>query len=257
MKDATIEDRCGAWVRFEPVRTMRTLLVLGATGKAGRLVVERALGRGWSVAAFVRNPDKLPAALRGRVTVIAGDLRDADAISAAVRSSRPDAIIDASSSLPFGHAKGQPANSADRGVITRATVTTLEAEGRLPDCVLVVVGGQLIPEPGGTIEKWSVAVLAFVLRTFLMRGPMREAEALVRWCFEGAPRDFRFVYARLGQMLEQPSRGALRAEPTRNNIQHGAASYCDVADALIQLAGDETRGWERKALFFNYAGAGK
>lgn len=236
---------------------MKTLLVLGATGKAGRLVVERALGQGFSVAAFVRNPDKIPAALRARVTVIAGDLRDADSISAAVRSSRPDAIIDASSAIPFGHAKGQPANSADRGVITRAVVTTLEAEGRLPDCVLLFVGGQIIPEPGGTIEKWSVALLAFVLRTFLMRRSMREAEELLRWCFEGAPRDFRFVYARMGQMLEQPSRGALRAEPTRNNIQRGAASYCDVADALVQLAGDETRAWERKALFFNYGSAGK
>lgn len=236
---------------------MKTLLVLGATGKAGRLVVERALLQGFSVAAFVRNPDKLSAALRARVTVIAGDLRDADSISAAVRSSRPDVIIDASSALPFGHAKGQPANSADRGVITRAIVGTLEAEGRLRDCVLLFVGGQLVREPGGTIESWSMASLAFVLRTFLARGPMREAEELLRWCFEGAPRDFRFVYARMGQMVEQPSRGRLRPEPARNNIQHGAASYSDVADALVALAADETRAWERQALFFNYAGAGK
>ncbi len=49
--------------------------------------------------------------------------------------------------------------------------------------------------------------------------------------------------------------GTLRAEPTENNIQHGSASYCDVADALVKLAGDAERTWERKALFFNYAGA--
>ena len=54
-------------------------------------------------------------------------------------------------------------------------------------------------------------------------------------------------------MVEEPSRGALRAEPTLNNIQHGKASYCDVADALVDLAGDQKRTWERKALFFNYA----
>ena len=76
---------------------------------------------------------------------------------------------------------------------------------------------------------------------------------MLRWCFEGTPPAFRFVYARLGQMVEAPSRGALRAEPTLNNIQHGSASYCDVADALVQLAGDSGRTWERKALFFNYA----
>ena len=42
---------------------MKTLLIYGATGKAGRLVMERALERGWAVAAFVRNPDKVPTKL--------------------------------------------------------------------------------------------------------------------------------------------------------------------------------------------------
>ena len=113
----------------------------------------------------MRNPDKVPAAVRSKVTIVKGDLCDAAAVSQAVRSSRPDAIVDASSALPFGHAKGQPANSADRGILTKATVETLEKEGRLSDCVLLIVGGQLVPEPGGTINKWSVAALAWVLET--------------------------------------------------------------------------------------------
>jgi uncharacterized protein YbjT (DUF2867 family) len=62
---------------------MRTMLIYGATGKAGRLVMERALERGWAVAAFVRNPDKVPEAVRVKVTVIKGDLCDAAAVSAA------------------------------------------------------------------------------------------------------------------------------------------------------------------------------
>ncbi|MGK3985563.1 hypothetical protein WME99_21130 [Sorangium sp. So ce136] len=52
-------------------------------------------------------------------------------------------------------------------------------------------------------------------------------------------------------MLEQPSRGTLRAEPTKDNIQHGSVSYRDVTDALVRLADDAVRTWERKALFFN------
>ena len=229
------------------------MLVYGATGKAGHLVVERALTQGWAVSAFVRNPDKVPAALRGRVTIVKGDLCDAASVSAAVRSSRPNAIVDASSALPFGHAKGQPANNADRGVLIKATVQALDAEERLADCVLLIIGGQLIPEPGGTINSWSVAALAWVLRTLVARKAWREAEEVLRWCFLDAPPAFRFVYARLGQMVVEPSRGALRAEATPDNIQHGSVSYCDVADALVQLAGDEKRAWEHKALFFNYA----
>jgi len=234
---------------------MPTMLIFGATGRAGRLVAERALERGWAVTAFARNPDKLPEALRAKLTVAKGDLRDAEAVAAAVRASRPDAIVDASSALPFGHAKGQPANDADRSIFTKATVETLEADGRLEHCVMVIVGGQLLPEPGGTIERWSVAVLAWALRHVLARKLMRDAEAWARWCFEEAPPAFRFVYARLGAMVEQPSRGVLRAEATRSNIQRGSVSYCDVADALVRLAGDADRTWERRALFFNYTGA--
>ena len=229
------------------------MLVYGATGRAGRLVAERALSEGWAVTAFVRNPDKLPAELRSRVTVVKGDLSDAAAVSEAVRSAKPNAIVDASSALPFGHAKGQPANSADRGALTKATVSALAEDGRLSDCVLLVIGGQLIPEPGGTITKWSVAATAWVIRTFLMRKAFRDAEAALRWCFQEAPTAFRFVYARLGQMVDAPSRGALVAEPTANNIQRGSASYCDVADVLVRLASDKDRTWERAAVFFNYA----
>lgn len=231
---------------------MKTMLIYGATGKAGRLVLTRALAEGWAVTAFVRNPDKLPAALRSKVTLVKGDLSDANAVAAAVRSSRPGAIVDASSALPFGHAKGQPANDADRAILTRATVEALAADGRLADCVLVIVGGQLVPEPGGTIDKWSVAALAWVLRTVVMPKAWREIEAQLRWCFEEAPPEFRFIYVRMGSMVEEPPRGTLRAQPTPKNIQHGRVSYCDVADALVALAGDDARTWERKALFFNY-----
>ncbi|WP_263359801.1 NAD(P)-dependent oxidoreductase [Acidicapsa ligni] len=231
---------------------IRTMLVYGATGKAGRLVVERALGQGWAVTAFVRNPDKLSEALRSKIAIVKGDLCDAGAVKAAVQACRPNAIIDASSAIPFGHAKGQPANNANRGLLTQATVDALEADGRLADCVLLIVGGQLLPEPGGTINSWSIAAMAWVLRAFIARKAWRDAERVVRWCFEGTPSAFRFVYARMGQMVEAPSRGTLCAEATLDNIQRGSVSYVDVAEALVKLASDEERRWERKALFFNY-----
>ncbi len=132
---------------------VRALLVYGATGKAGRLVVERAGAQGWPVTAFVRNPVKVPEAMRSKVDIFKGDLCDAASVSTAVRTCRPHAIVDASSAIPFGQAKGQPPNNADRSVITRATVQALDADGRLNDCVLLMIGGQLLPEPGGTINS--------------------------------------------------------------------------------------------------------
>lgn len=232
---------------------MSTMLIYGATGKAGRLVMARAIAEGWDVVALVRNPDRVTEALRDKVTIVKGDLCDAAAVTEVVRSSRPDAIVDASSALPFGHARGQKANDADRGIFTKATVAALEADGRLDACVMVIAGGQLFAEPGGTIEAWSVATLAWLLRHVLARKMWREADAVVRWCFQEAPQSFRFVYARLGPMVEAAPRGTLRAEPTKGNVARGRVSYSDVADALVRLAGDGERTWERKALFFNYA----
>jgi NAD(P)H-binding len=161
---------------------IRTLLVYGATGKAGHLVVQRACAQGWAVTAFVRNPAKVPETLRAKVAIFKGDLCDAASISAAVRSCQPHAIVDASSAIPFGHAKGQPRNNADRGVITRSTVEALDADGRLNDCVLLIIGGQLLPEPGGTINSWPVATMVWLLRTFVARKGWRKMERGLHWC---------------------------------------------------------------------------
>ena len=79
------------------------LLVFGATGSTGRRVLEHALARGLAVHAFVRNAARVPEALRPRLAgVVVGNLNDAAAVAAAVRSVRPDAIVDASSALPIG-----------------------------------------------------------------------------------------------------------------------------------------------------------
>ncbi|MHA1189950.1 MAG: NAD(P)H-binding protein, partial [Alphaproteobacteria bacterium] len=39
---------------------MTTILVVGATGMTGRLLVQQLLGRGHRVRVIVRSPDKLP-----------------------------------------------------------------------------------------------------------------------------------------------------------------------------------------------------
>jgi putative NADH-flavin reductase len=53
---------------------MSSLLILGATGSLGRDVLRLALAAGHTVTVFVRTPSKLPADVRERVSVRAGDL---------------------------------------------------------------------------------------------------------------------------------------------------------------------------------------
>ena len=58
------------------------ITVFGAAGKTGRLVVERALGHGHDVTAFVHNT---PLAIEHpALTIVQGDIRDFDAVKSAV-----------------------------------------------------------------------------------------------------------------------------------------------------------------------------
>jgi len=55
---------------------MARLIVLGAAGSLGRLVLRQALDAGHEVTVSVRTPSKLPAEARGRVSVHTGDLAE-------------------------------------------------------------------------------------------------------------------------------------------------------------------------------------
>ncbi len=66
------------------------LLVLGATGRTGRLVVEQALAAGHTVTALVRSPGKLTTR-NSNLRVVTGEATDASAISRALEGA--DAVI--------------------------------------------------------------------------------------------------------------------------------------------------------------------
>ncbi len=66
------------------------LVVLGATGRTGRLVVEQALAAGHTVTALVRSPEKLTSA-NPNLRVVTGQATDATAVSRAMEGA--DAVI--------------------------------------------------------------------------------------------------------------------------------------------------------------------
>jgi uncharacterized protein YbjT (DUF2867 family) len=68
------------------------LLVLGATGRTGRLVVEQALAAGHTVTALVRSPEKL-ITVNSNLHVVAGEATDKSALSRALDGA--DAVISA------------------------------------------------------------------------------------------------------------------------------------------------------------------
>ncbi|TFC81679.1 SDR family oxidoreductase [Cryobacterium cheniae] len=79
---------------------MTVIALFGATGRTGHRVLTRALGAGFEVRVLVRDPARL-ATTSQALTVIRGDVLDADAVDQTVAGS--DAVL----SL-FGQVKGSP-----------------------------------------------------------------------------------------------------------------------------------------------------
>ena len=66
------------------------VLVFGASGRTGRLVVKESLERGHQILAFVRDPAKLDLS-HPQLTAVQGDVRSAEAVDLAVQSA--DAVV--------------------------------------------------------------------------------------------------------------------------------------------------------------------
>ena len=207
---------------------------------------------------FVRNPDRVPAAQRERgVAIHKGDLNDHAALRDWVKATPADAIIEASSALALTRPPpGQPANNADRRGILLAVAEGLAAADRLASTRLLVVGGQLVPEPGGVVTGGVVAhLIAFALRITGASRALSEGVALLY-----GPNMPPFVMCRMGFMEEGPSRGTLRAERSSapGARQHGTVAYVDVGRALVELAGAPAAAWpDRSAIYLNYEGGPK
>jgi putative NADH-flavin reductase len=95
------------------------ILVLGATGGTGRLIVSQALARGHQVNALVRSPEK-GSELKG-AKLIVGDVRDETALREALKGQ--DAVVSA---------LGTPASPFREVTLlstaTRALVNAMKAE---------------------------------------------------------------------------------------------------------------------------------
>src|SRR6202789_3673076 len=72
-------------------RAQMKIIVFGATGGTGKLIVSQALAKGHSVTAFVRNPEGLTQ--DSHLRVIQGDVFDFAAVVGAVRG--PRAVLSA------------------------------------------------------------------------------------------------------------------------------------------------------------------
>ena len=202
------------------------ILVLGATGGTGRLIVSQALARGYEVTALVRSTDK-GNALKG-AHLIVGDARDETTLRNAVKGH--DAVVSA---------LGTPASPFREvtflSTATRALVSAMKAE-HVPRLITItgIGSGDSVGHGGFLFDN---VIFPLLLRK--VYADKNRQEAIVR------DSGLDWVLIRPSVLNDKPSREKVRALVDLSDFHGGTISRADVAKfALDQVRGDQ---WLRRA----------
>lgn len=211
---------------FRNTITRPKILVLGATGGSGRLIVAQAVARGYDVAVLVRSADKAKD-FEG-VTVIVGDARNEAAVRQAVKGR--DAVVSA---------LGTPASPFREVTLlstaTRALIGAMKAEGVNRLVAITGMGaGNSVGHGGFLFDK-----LIFPLLLRKVYVDKNRQEALVR------DSGLDWVLVRPAVLSNKPGRGTNRALTDLQHFHGGSIARADVARFVLdQVEGDK---WVRQS----------
>jgi uncharacterized protein YbjT (DUF2867 family) len=191
------------------------ILVVGATGGTGRLIVSQALALGYDVAALVRSPEKASNLTGARLIV--GDARDETTLRNALTGQ--DAVISA---------LGTPASPLKEVTLlstaTRALVNAMKAEqvSRLV-CITGLGAGDSAGHGGFVFDN-----LIFPLLLRKVYVDKNRQEAIIR------ASGLDWVLVRPSILKDNPARGTVRALTDLSEFHGGAVSREDVAKFVLE-----------------------
>ena len=192
------------------------VLIVGATGRTGRLLVKGALERGHAVTALARAPEKL-VDLAGTVRVVAGDVLDGGVVSDAVDGQ--DAVLVA---LSAAHKKGEPAVNA------LGTLNVIRSMQRYQVRRLVVLSASGTQPGRDPNLPWAYERVIKPLFLKHAYADLRRMETSVRQ----SELDWTIVRVS-GALTDGPPRGGYRAEPGYSLPGGRRISRADVAEFML------------------------
>jgi len=211
------------------------LTLFGASGALGGECLKQALEAGHKVTALLRNPDKLPAELRERITVIKGDALN---------------LEDVRTSLPRGTAAilfaiGVDEKTSPRDLCTDVTRHILQVmrERQIPRLVWCGGGSSLLPEDQMT---FGARFVRWYGETFLKH---RHDDKVHQLELLHANRDVTWIGIRPLQMGLGPKRAQYRLGYDKFSGL-SKITFADCAHAMINMLNDDT--WIGKAPIVQY-----
>ena len=196
------------------------ILVLGATGGTGQLIVSQAVARGYDVTVLVRSAEKARD-LRGAKFIV-GDARDETALRQALKGR--DAIVSA-----LGTAASPFRAVTLLSTATRALVSAMKAEhvSRLV-CITGMGAGDSAGHGGFLFDN-----LIFPLLLRKVYADKDRQEAIVR------ESGLDWVLVRPSVLNNKPSRNAIRALTDLSDFHGGSISREDVARFVLDQLCDD------------------
>lgn len=194
------------------------LIIFGATGTVGTLVVDQALEQGHEVTAFTRDPAKVERR-HDRLAVVGGDVMNVEAVTDAVAGH--DAVI---VTLGAGRSGGVRAPG------TRAIIDAMRATGVRRLIVQSTMGAG--DSRSNLNFFWKRIMFGLLLRPAY--ADHQEQERIVR------NSDVDWTIVRPGAFTDGPRTGAYRREIGPDEKSQLKIARADVADFLLTQVDDDT-----------------
>ena len=197
------------------------VIVFGASGGIGRLLVAGALERGHAVTAFVRSRASVEP--RDGLRIVEADLFDPDAVANAVDGHQ--AVF---SALGAHTRKGEP-------VLSRALPLILNAMHFHMVERIIVVGAAGALHPAGRYQSPLSNLVFAAVRWTALRHPMADHRAQERLL---AASDLDYTIVRPPRLTDAPATGTYRVLPDALPSSSRRISRADVAGFMLQQLTD-------------------
>lgn len=209
-----------------PITSPSRILVLGASGGTGRLIVEQALAQGHDVAVLVRSPEKA-SDLKG-VKLVIGDARDERALGKALESR--DVVISA---------LGTPVSPfREVTLLSTATRALVKAMKEKDITRLICITGIGAGESAGH-GGFAFNNLIFPLLLRKVYADKNRQETILR------ESGLAWTIVRPSILNNKPVRNTVRALTDLSHFNGGTISRADVADFILGQMRSET--WIHRA----------
>jgi len=197
------------------------IIVFGATGGTGKLMVTQALAKGHSVTAFVRRPEGLPQ--DPHLRIIQGDVFDSATVADAVRGNR--AVLSALGA--------RSVKKTD--LLSRAIPIILEGMRQEYVTRLIVLGAAGVHRDYGKYQNALTRIGLWVAKKTILKHPFIDQAAQERLL---AASDVDYTIVRAPRLTDGPFTGTYRVLP--DALPPGALriSRADVADFMLQQLTD-------------------